>query len=473
MTETDTNSRWESEDTNIVEPEIGVDEFPDDPVTGLLYGFQHTLVAPGPFIYPLILGGAAGWSGAATRNVIQMTLLFVMIGTVAQVTVGNRLPLVQNASIAETGIMASIAASFGTPAMWMAAFLGGIVEMLVGASRVLRYLRFAISPVVSGAIIAVIGVSLARVGMQWIFATGDGAMRLQTSVALAGGTVGLFVLLKIVGHRWSAFLSRASLMIAFLTMGFLVPLVTDAVGLTSAIDLAPLADTPWVGVPGVPYSGVPLLDWPIVLGALVAMTFGYLSSIMESIGDYAATCAVVDAEFDDEAINRGITVEGAASAGSALFGGLPMTSYSQNVGIITTTRVASRRVVMVAGILFGIYGLVPKLGRVVTIVPQPVLGGVFVVLTGMIAISGIWTMSKAARNDANLVIGGLTVVVPLTIPDAIQGADWLGTLPGGFEVLLTSHIVLAVIVGIVTSLLVDRVLAPFVGETTAGASAGS
>lgn len=464
MEEESIESSWDRSGSTVVEPELGVEEFPDNRLVGVLYGFQHTLVDPNPFIYPLIVGAAAGWGDATTLDAIQMTLLFVMVATIAQTTVGNRLPLIQNASIAETGIMAGIAASVGTPAMWMGAFLGGVFEAVVGASRALRYLRFAITPVVSGAIIAVIGISLAKIGMGWILNAGDGTMTLNARVAFATGTILLFVTLKMVGRRWSAVVSRASLVIAFVTMGFLVPAVTDALGVTRALDTSPVAATPWFGVPSVPYSGTPLLDWPVVAGAVAAMALGYLSSMMESVGDYAATCAVSDVDFDDDTVNRGLTVEGVSSATSVLFGGLPMTSYSQNIGIIATTRVASRRVVMVAGLLFGVYGLVPKLGRLFTTVPQAVLGGVFIVLTGMIAIAGIWTIAQAARSDGNLLIGALTVVVPLTLPDVVSGATWLDALPPGVEVLVTSHIVVAVITGIVTSLLVGELLEPYVPD---------
>ncbi|MFB6187142.1 MAG: solute carrier family 23 protein, partial [Halobacteriaceae archaeon] len=163
-------------------------------------------------------------------------------------------------------------------------------------------------------------------------------------------------------------------------------------------------------------------------------------------------------------INRGITVEGIGSAVSTLFGGLPMTSYSQNVGVIATTRIASRKVVAVAGIIIGIYGFIPKVGTLITVIPLAVLGGVFVTITGMIAVSGVQTISHAERSDANLLTAALTLGVALTLPGLASGAKWIQAVPSSATIFLTNGIVIAVVFGIILNLIMTLVLEPYVED---------
>ncbi|MFB6187141.1 MAG: solute carrier family 23 protein, partial [Halobacteriaceae archaeon] len=289
---------WDREMENIVEPELGIDEFPDNPVLGVLYGFQHTLVDTTPFIVPLIIAGAAGWNAATIAYVIQATLVFSMLTTVVQTMWGNRLPVIQSASLADAGVMATVAGAISVPAMWMGGFIGGLFEAVVGGSRVLKYLRNVFTPVVSGAVITVIGISLAQVGMGWIVSTGPGNTIADPSLRFifAGVTILLVILLKFFGKLgFGRIISRGSLLISLLFMGIVVPLVTDAVGITSgAINLQPVVDAAWFGFPIPGHEGLPFTDWPLIAGAVVAVSIGYVGSIAESLGDYAATCAVSD-----------------------------------------------------------------------------------------------------------------------------------------------------------------------------------
>ena len=463
MNSDDGGSFWDQEAASTVDPDLGVDDFPDNPLMGILYGFQHTLVDPNPFIYPFIIGAAAGWSETTIGNMMQVTLIFVMIATVTQVTIGNRLPLLQNVSLSEVGIMASIASTVNAPAMWMAAFVGGLFESIVGFSGVLKYLKFAITPAVSGSVIIVIGISLAEVGMGWIF-HGEDLSSINRRLAFAVATLTIFLLFKIIGDLYAKILSRSSLLLTLLVVGLAIPWISDTLELTHALNFQPVFNAPWFGLPRPTYSGLPVVGWPLVFGSIIAMTVGYVSSIMESVGDYAAACSVSDAKFTEETIHRGISLEGSVSALSVLFGGLPMTSYSQNIGIIATTKIASRKVVMIAGLFFGLFGLLPKVGRLITLIPQAVLGSVFLIITGMITVSGIWTVAQATRTEANMLIIALTVTISLTLPNAVESTAWLGSLPSNLNVILTNSIVLAVITGITCSFFFDFLLGGQINE---------
>src|ERR1044071_1012222 len=128
------------------------------------------------------------------------------------------------------------------------------------------------------------------------------------------------------------------------------------------VDFAAVACAPWLGLPRLFVFGGPGLGWTLAAGAVFGVVIGYVGSIAESIGDYAGTCAVSGAPYRMRHIHRGITVEGLASAIGPLFGALPLTTYAQNMGVIATPRVASRRVVQVAAGILLLYGLSPKVG---------------------------------------------------------------------------------------------------------------
>ena len=162
-----------------------------------------------------------------------------------------------------------------------------------------------------------------------------------------------------IGHRFarSGVLARGAILFSLLLFGVVSP----------ARWASPTSRrwrrAPWFGLPRLFAFGGPGLGWELAAGAVFGVLIGYVGSIAESIGDYAGTCAVSGIAYRVRHMHRGITVEGIASAIGPLFGGLPLTTYSQNTGVIATTRVASRRVVQVAAVILLLYGLSPKLGR--------------------------------------------------------------------------------------------------------------
>jgi xanthine/uracil permease len=148
-------------------------------------------------------------------------------------------------------------------------------------------------------------------------------------------------------------------------------------------------------------------------------------------------------------VNRGITVEGIASAVGPLFGALPLTTYSQNTGVIATTRVASRRVVQVAALLLLLYGLSPKLGALLVLVPRPVVGAVFLVICGMIAVTGLRLLACGPKDETQQLTVALALAAALTLPLAAPArAEWFGTLPPLARLMLSNGVVLAVVLGI-------------------------
>jgi uracil-xanthine permease len=428
---------WE-EDLELAAPHYGIDDVPP-PLETLLYAWQHTLVDVSPYVLPLLVAGAVGYSAAQAAAMISACLVVMGIATFVNVTWGNRLPAILGPSATDTGAMATAGAIYGAPAMWMAGFVGGIFETVLGMSHALGFLRRFLPPYVCGIVVLSIGVSLARVAGGWVFSQSKPEM-----LALAGATVASILLMTVLGHRLGlGILARGSILWSLLGFG---------VGISALLGLADfsaVANAPWFGLPHLFAFGGPGLGWQLAWGAVFGVAVGYVGSITESIGDYAGTCAVAGVPYRVWHIHRGITVEGLASIVGPLFGGLPLTTYAQNTGVIATTRVASRRVIQVAALLLLLYGLSPKLGALLVLIPRPVVGAVFLVICGMIAQVGLRLLATAKSTDAHRLTIAVTLIAALTVPLAAPAQkEWFAALPPLARLFLSNGVVLAVTLGI-------------------------
>ena len=438
---------WQ-EDLEVLAPYYGVDDVPP-PLETLLYAWQHTLVDVSPYVLPMIVAAAVGYTSEQAAAMISACLTLMGIATFANVTWGNRLPSVLGPSATDTGAMATAGAIYGAPAMWMAGFIGGIFETIIGMSGVLAPLRRFLPPYVCGILVLTIGVSLARVAGGWVFANPD-----PTMLGLAGATVLSIVVLTVIGHRLRfGVLARGAIFFSLMLFGVLVA------GLLGIADFSTLQRAPWFGLPRLFAFGGPGLGWQLAGGAVIGVIVGYIGSISESIGDYAGTCAVSGITYKVRHMRRGITVEGIASFIGPLFGGLPLTTYAQNTGVIATTRVASRRVVQVAAVLLLLYGLSPKLGALLVLIPRPIVGAVFMVICGMIATVGLRLLSCGKQDEVFLLTTAITLIAALTLPlTTITHKEWYSALPPAARLFLGNGVVIAITLGIVLNAVLRAVL---------------
>ncbi len=429
-------------------PLYGIDEMPARIWERVLYGWQHTLVDISPFVLPLAVAGALGFGPGETARFISFGLVAMGVATLLQTTIGNRLPIVQGPSATLTGTLAPLAGQLGAGAMWGAVLVGGLVEAFVGGARLVGTLRRFLPPAVSGAVIVTIGLSLGQLAVR--LSIGDGR---PVNLALSAAVVLLILILQVAGRRvLGGLLARASVFLVIWTVGLGVG---SALGM---VDWSLVASKPWFEAPRLfPYGG-PGFGWTFPAAAIAVVLVGYLGSLVESLGDYAATCAVAGCEYRPRHMNRGIFAEGIGCVVASVLGGLPCTSYTQNIGIIATTRVASRGVVQIAALFLLGYGLCPKFGALLVAMPRPVLGGVFVVVCGMIAISGLRLVASDLESAGASLVVGTTLVIATATPVVVRaslGEAWLAERPIVVSLLLTNSVVLAVLVGISSHLLVD------------------
>lgn len=435
-------------------PVYGIDERPGTWWESLLYGWQHTLVDVSPFVLPLALAGALGMDAAASARLISFCLMAMAVATLLQTTIGNRLPIVQGPSAILTGALVPVAGQFGAGAMWGAVVAGAAVETAVGALGLLRWLRRLFPPAVSGVVVMTIGLSLGELAARMSIGAGRGR-----DLAFAGATVALIVLLQVGARRpLGGLVARGAIFLVIWTVGL------GAGSLLGEVDWALVAGRPWLALPRLfPYGG-PGFGWELAAGAVAGALVGYAGSVVESIGDYAATAAAAGERLTVRHLNRGIFSEGLGCLAAACLGGMPCTSYTQNVGVIATTGVASRHVVRIAaGILF-LYGLCPKFGALLVAMPRAVLGGVFVVVCGTIVVAGMrlaGAAGPAGETTVDRLVIGTTLVASLGVPAYarfVLGAEWLDRLPALARLAATSPVVLAVVLAVGLNLVLGVLL---------------
>ena len=397
-------------------------------------GLQHVLAMFASNVTPsIIVAGAAGlqFGGAEQVYLIQMAMLFAGIATLFQTIgfgpVGARLPIMQGTSFAFVGVLAGIAATQGLGVALTSCIIGGLIHFALGS--VIANIRYLFPPLVTGLVILAIGLYLVPVGIK--YAAGGAAdfqMAAESFGSLMHWTVALTVIVVALGFKFmtKGILSNAAILLGLIA-GYLVAFMFGMVNF-AAVDKAS-----WVtGLQTLPYG------FEFNLGAVIGVTLVSIVSAVETVGDTSATAkAGAGREATDEEISGATYADGRGSAVAGVFGVLPNTSFSQNVGIVGMTGIMSRHVVTIAGAIMVICGLVPKIGAIIASMPLPVLGGGVIVMFGMVAAAGLNVLSEIKMSRRNMIIIALSLSIGLgfnLVPSAVQ------YLPGIWKTLATSAV---------------------------------
>ncbi len=397
-------------------------------------GLQHVLAMFASNVTPsIIVAGAAGlqFGGAEQVYLIQMAMLFAGIATLFQTIgfgpVGARLPIMQGTSFAFVGVLAGIAATQGLGVALTSCIIGGLIHFALGS--VIANIRYLFPPLVTGLVILAIGLYLVPVGIK--YAAGGAAdfqMAAESFGSLMHWTVALTVIVVALGFKFmtKGILSNAAILLGLIA-GYLVAFMFGMV------NFAAVGKASWVtGLQTLPYG------FEFNLGAVIGVTIVSIVSAVETIGDTSATAkAGAGREATDEEISGATYADGLGTAVVGVFGGLPNTSFSQNVGIVGMTGIMSRHVVTIAGAIMVICGLIPKIGAIIASMPLPVLGGGVIVMFGMVAAAGLNVLSEIKMSRRNMIIIALSLSIGLgfnLVPSAVQ------YLPGIWKTLATSAV---------------------------------
>ena len=409
-------------------------------------GIQHVLAMFASNVTPaIIVAGAAGLGGADRVYLIQMAMVFAGVATLIQTVgigpVGARLPIVQGTSFAFVPVMIPIAQMAGIAAVFGAAVVGGVFHFLLGPviGRVRRWLP----PLVTGTVVLSIGLILIPVGIQYA----AGGVPLQGTPAFGSashwGLAGLVVAITLGIKSFTRGTLSAAAVLIGLVAGYLaaIPL--------GMVDFGRVAEADWFALPRPLAFG---LEFNVA--AIIGMSLMALVSAVETVGDIAGiTKGGADREATDREIAGGTMADGTGTAIAGLFGGLPNTSFSQNVGLVAMTGVMSRHVVSIGAVFLLAAGLVPKLGAAIVSMPIAVLGGGVIIMFGMVVAAGLKMLGEVAMTRRNMLILAVSLSVGLGLQAVPQAAQHL---PETARLLVTSGLLPAAFLAFALNLLLPE-----------------
>ena len=399
-------------------------------------GFQHVVaMLLGNITPPLLIAGALGLAIGDKALILQMVLLMAGLATVVQAypigPVGGRIPVIMGTSIAFVGSAIGIGSEFGLAAVFGACLVASVVEIVLGFS-IVRVRKF-FPPLVNGIVVMLIGLTLIPVGMDYA-AGGPGAVDYGSKANLIIAAV-VFLVTLLLNQFARGFVSYASMLFGVI-VGYAVAFAFGKV------DVVPVAEAAWLSL-----SRPLAFGLEFRLSAILVMGFVYVISTMETIGDIAGTMAAVGREPENRELRGGLVADGVMSGLAALFSAFPNTSYSQNVGLVNFTGVASRHVTAIGGIILVLLGVVPKVGALFATLPPAVIGGGGLIMFAMIFASGLAIVHRSVDlNRRNLVILAIAIGLGLGVelrpeilqhlPESTRTFFGSGLITGGLTALL-------------------------------------
>ena len=365
------------------------------------FGLQHILAMFVANIAPIIIvAGACGLSDNDVAMLIQSAMLIAGIGTIIQLyplwRIGSRLPIVMGISFTFVSVFCFIGPAYGYGAIMGAVLVGGIVEGLLGLFA--KYWRKVITPIVAATVVTSIGFSLLSVGAD-SFGGGSGS---EDFGSAQNWILGCITLVSCIGFNILAKSYWKQLSVLFgLIVGYIVAICMGAVDFTA------LQNTSIIAFPKLlPFK--PVFD----MRAIIPTVLIFLVSATETIGDTSALCgASLNRNVSDKEISGSIACDGFISALSSVFGCIPITSFSQNVGLVAMTKVVNRFTLLMGAIIMLLAGIFPIFGSFLATLPDAVLGGCTIMMFGTIVVSGINMISACAITQRNTTIVALSMSV--------------------------------------------------------------
>lgn len=377
------------------------------------FGLQHVLAMFVANLTPIILiAAASGLSEKETGMLLQNAMIVAGIATLIQLypvwKIGSKLPIVMGVSFTFVTILSYVGGEYGYGAMLGAVLVGGIIEGCLGLLA--KYWRKIITPIVAATVVTTIGYSLFSVGAT-SFAGGYGE-DFGTPKSLIIGTITLVACLA-----WNilakSFWKQLSVLFG-LIVGYIAALCLGMV------DLSSVFQSGWISLPHL----LPVKP-EFNLNAIISVVMIFLVSAAETIGDTSAMAmAGLGREVEEREIRGSLACDGFASSISSLFGCPPVTSFSQNVGLIAMTKVVNRFTIMTGAVCMILAGLFPPIGAFFASLPDSVLGGCTIMMFGSIMVSGIQMLANAGFTQRNVVIASLSLAMGIGFTSESTAVIW-------------------------------------------------
>ena len=427
--------------------------------TSVSLALQHLVaMIVGCVTPPIMIASAIGLSLSDQVLLIQASLVMSAICTLLQLypiggRFGSGLPVILGVSFAYVPSMQAIAASGGgVAAIAGAMIVGGIVAIIVGLF--VKNIRLLFPPVITGTVVFTIGLSLYPTAINYM---AGGTANTLESITAQGLTEALvygswqnwlvaaltLTAVLVLNNKAKGLCRLASILIGML-FGYVVALCFDMVNFSDVGDAA------WFSLPQFMHFGV-----SFDLSSCVAIGLLFAINSIQAIGDFTATTVGgMNREPTDKELQGGIIAYGASNILTALFGGLPTATYSQNVGIVTTNKVVNRTVFALTGAFLLLAGLSPKFAAVLTTIPQCVLGGATITVFSTIAMTGMKLIASQDLTARNTTIVGLSAALGVGIS---QASASLSQFPDSFTMIFgKSPVVIATIMAVLLNLVLPK-----------------
>ena len=395
----------------------------------------------------IIVAGVAGLSEQDSIILIQAALVMSAISTLLQLfpfkfgkfRIGSGLPVIMGISFAYVPTMQAISGSFDVATILGAQIVGGIIAIIVGIF--IKQIRKFFPPLITGTVVFAIGLSLYPTAINYM----AGGVSSPSYGSWQNWTVAFITLIIVtaLNHFGKGIFKLASILIGVIA-GYVVAMMFGMV------DFSSVASASWFQFPSPLHFGIKFeASSCVAIGVLFAI------NSIQAIGDFSATTTGgLDRMPTDEELNGGILAYGCSNIFCALFGGLPTATYSQNVGIVGSTKVVAKRVFRTAAIVLLVAGLVPKFSSVLTTIPYCVLGGATVSVFASIAMTSVKLITAEPMTYRSTSIVGLAIALGMGITQANAA---LATFPAWVTTIFgKSPVVVATITAVILNLILPK-----------------
>lgn len=379
------------------------------------FGLQHILAMFVSNLTPITLIAASAQPALTQAQIailLQNAMFVAGIATLIQLypiwKIGSRLPVVMGVSFTFVTVLSTVAANYGYPAVIGAVMIGGIMEGTLGLLA--KYWRKIITPVVAASVVTSIGFSLFTVGARSFGGGYNEDFGSAQNLLLGTITLAVCLLWNVLSKGYLKQLS----VLAGLVVGYIIAIFMGKVDLGSILS---------GGLISLPHL-LPVKP-EFHAGAIVSTCIIFLVSAAETIGDTSALVSSgLDREITGKEISGSLACDGYASTISSLFGCPPVTSFSQNVGLVAMTKVVNRFTIMTGAVCMILAGLLPPIGNFFASLPDSVVGGCTIMMFGSILTSGVQMIASCGFSQRNITIVSLFLAVGIGFTTASESGIW-------------------------------------------------
>ncbi len=404
----------------------------------IFYGFQ-SILACNLFLGPIVIIAAMQMNVSAAAAIIAYTFFACGIATLVQSGIFLRYQVIQGMSFATLGAVITIGITQGFPTVFGAVMVASVVLIVVGYVKIFsKIVKFLIPGLVAGTVIAVIGIALMPI-------TFNSLLMLPGNPAINFLEAGVTFVAMLILMRLGKMKSGVCRALSLGSVIYAIIIGTIVAACFGHVDLSPVKDAAWFAIPKVLPYGAPKFD----ISAILTMTIILVIVMIESVGTWFTVSELSGEELDTKRVDKGVVGEGLGCLIGTFFGGLPVTSYASNTGVIAVTRVFSRYAALAAGVIAIVMALCPKLMYLIAVVPGSVIWGIYAIIAMAVLMSGLSSIAQYPYTERNNMVFGISILA--TVGAGLLPMPLIQSMPPLIGYLMGSSICVGAIVAIIVN----------------------